>query len=89
MNLEMNKDNLVNIFTKKSGLNEPQASTILTEVIQYVGKQLAGNSNTGGIENIMSVLSNLRGLNADHSLVKQVLEKTDIKDSHQVTQYTQ
>ena len=80
----MNKDNLVNIFTKKSGLNEPQASTILTEVIQYVGKQLAGNSNTGGIENIMSVLSNLRGLNADHSLVKQVLEKTDIKDSHQV-----
>ena len=81
MNLEMNKDNLVNIFTKKSGLNEPQASTILTEVIQYVGKQLAGNSNTGGIENIMSVLSNLRGLNADHSLVKQVLEKTDIKDS--------
>jgi nucleoid DNA-binding protein len=89
MNIEMNNDKLVNVFTKKSGLNEPQASTILTAVIQYVGKQLAGNSNTGGIENIMSVLSNLRGLNADHPLVKQVLEDTDIKDSHQVTQYTQ
>jgi hypothetical protein len=85
----MNMDNLINIFTQKSGLNQSQASTILTAVMQYVGKQLAGRSNTGGIENIMSALSNLRGLNADHPLVKQVLEKTDIKDSHQVTQYTQ
>ena len=85
----MNIDNLVNIFTQKSGLQKSQASTILTVIMQYVGKQLAGGSKTGGIGNIMSVLSNLSGLNADHSLVKQVQEKTDIKDSQQVTQYTQ
>ena len=37
-------DNLINIFTQKSGLNQSQASTILTAVMQYVGKQLAGHS---------------------------------------------
>ncbi|MGB8161017.1 MAG: hypothetical protein WCE93_12790 [Nitrososphaeraceae archaeon] len=86
----MNIDNLVSMFTQKSGIQQSLASTIVSVVIKYVMQQIVGTSSKGGLGNIMSLLTNLEGnLNPEHPLVRQVQEKTGLQDQQQVTQYTE
>jgi hypothetical protein len=86
----VNIDNLVSMFTQKSGLQQSVATTIITLVMQYVMQQLGGGGTKVGLAGITSVLSELgTNLNADNPLVKQIQEKIKIEDPQKVTQYTQ
>lgn len=84
-------DNLANVFTKKSGIEQSTASAIISEVIQYV-IQYAASSGTrkGGIQNILAILSNLQdNLTPEHPLIIQVQEKTGLKDKQLVSDYVE
>lgn len=85
----MNIDNLVSSFTQKSGIQQSVATTIITVLLQYITQKLAGRGFKGGLGAITSILSDLgTNLRADHPLVKQVQEKTNIEDTQKVTRYT-
>jgi len=75
-------DNLTNVFTKKSGIEQSLASAIISVVIQYVIQYSASTGRgKGGIQNIMSILTNLRSnLTSEHPLVNQVQQRTGLKD---------
>jgi hypothetical protein len=85
----VNIDNLVSMFTQKTGIQQSLAATIITLVMQYVMQQLDAGGTKGGLGGITSVLSGLgTNLNADNPLVKQIQEKTKVEDTQKVTEYT-
>lgn len=84
-------DNLANVFTKKSGIEQSTATAIISVVIQYV-IQYAASSGTrkGGIQNILSILSNLKdNLTPEHPLVIEVQEKTGLNDKQLVSDHVE
>lgn len=87
----MKIDNLANVFTKKSGLEQSVASEIISVVIQYSIQYSASlRGGKGGIQNIMSILSNLQSnLSPEHPLINQVQERTGLKDTQLVTKHVE
>jgi hypothetical protein len=95
----MNIDNLANMFSQRSGVQQSMGSTIMSAIIgfmvqkmmgQGLGNMLSGGggstSSSGGIQ---SMLSGLGGLNRDHELVRNVQQKAGIQDPETARQYTQ
>jgi hypothetical protein len=97
--LPLNVDNLVSMFTQKSGVPQSIAAIIIPLVIQFItqkiGTGVAGGFSSGGgaakagIGNLQSVLSELGNVGNDHPLVAQVQQKANIQDPQQATQYVQ
>ena len=76
----VNIDNLVSMFTQKSGLQQSVATTIITLVMQYVMQQLGGGGTKGGLASITSVLSGLgTNLNADNPWLNRYKKKQRLK----------
>jgi hypothetical protein len=93
----MNIDNLADMFSQRSGVQQSMGSTIMSAIIgfmvqkmmgQGLGNMLSGGggSNSGGIQ---SMLYGLGGLNRDHELVRNVQQKAGIQDPETARQYTQ
>jgi ABC-type dipeptide/oligopeptide/nickel transport system ATPase subunit len=84
-------DNLTNVFTKKSGIEQSLASAIISVVIQYVIQYAASSGRgKGGIQNIMSILSNLQSnITSEHPLVNQVQQRTGLKDTQLVINHVE
>jgi hypothetical protein len=79
------------MFSQKSGIEKSIAAIIIPLVIQFVIQKVTSAGGKKSLENITSTLSDLgsTNINADDALVKQIQEKTKIKDSQQVTGYIQ
>lgn len=91
----MNVDNLVNMFSQKSGIQQSVIAIIIPLIIQFITQKLGtggargffSGGKKGGMDNISSALSELGNINSDHPLVKEVQDKANIQDPQQVTQY--
>jgi hypothetical protein len=84
-------DNLANVFTKKSGIEQSTASAIITVVIQYIIQYSASKgARKGGIQNIMYILSSIQSnLSPEHPLISQVQDKTGLKDKQLVSDHVE
>ena len=97
LSLYIHIDNLVGMFSQKSGVQQSMGNSIMSAIIGFVAQKMmgqglgnmlsgGGGSNSGGIQ---SMLSGLGGLNRDHELVKRVQQNAGIKDPETARQYTQ
>jgi hypothetical protein len=79
------------MFSQKSGIQKSIAAIIIPLVIQFVLQKVTSGGGKKSLENITSTLSDLgsTNINTDHALVKQIQEKTNIKDSQDITRYIQ
>ena len=93
----MNLENLSNMFSQKSGVQQSMGNSIMSAIIGFMAQKMmgqglgsmlsgGGGSSSGGIQ---SMLSGLGGLNRDHELVRQVQQNAGIKDPETARQYTQ
>ena len=98
----MNLDNLADMFSQRSGVQQSIGNSIMNAIIgfmaqkmigQGIGSMLSGgggsNSSSGGIQSMLSSLVGGGGLNRDHELVRHVQQNAGIQDPETARQYTQ
>jgi hypothetical protein len=100
----MNIDNLADMFSQRSGVQQSMSSSIMSAIIGFIVQKMigqgldnmlfgGGSSGSGsgsGLGSIQSMLSGLGGgLNRDHELVRHVQQNAGIKDPETARQYTQ
>jgi hypothetical protein len=94
----MSLDNLANMFSQKSGVQQSIASTVMSTIMGYMmqhfmQKGLSGFLGSGGKDqnSMKSALSQLQNQTNDpnHELVQQVKNNSGLQDDNQAKQYTQ
>lgn len=94
----MNLDNLVGMFSQRSGVQQSMSSTIMSTIMSYMmqhfmQKGLGNFMNSGGGDknSIQSSFSELEGGLNDphHPLVQQVKNNCGLQDENQARMYTQ
>jgi hypothetical protein len=94
----MSLDNLANMFSQRSGVQQSIASTVMSTIMSYMmqhfmQKGLSGFLGSGGKDqnSMKSALSQLQNQANDpnHELVQQVKNNAGLKDTNQAKQYTQ
>src|SRR5829696_2418709 len=96
----MNLDNLVGMFSQRSGVQQSMGNSIMNAIIGFMAQKMMGQgiggmlsggsgSGSGGIQSMLSGLVGGGGLNRDHELVRHVQQNAGIQDPETARQYTQ